>query len=144
MIGTEPLTPTGGSSDGEERTAVYDFPPRESRGIALGITCSQLAVLGTALLFGVLVVERLVPPQAGAYAVCISLAGGAALAFIPVRGHHAGEWATLLARYAVRPHEARRRGDVREIAHVLPRVTLHVHEQGGSARGVLHESHRAG
>ena len=143
MISTDQLAGASPSADSTDQYARYDFPPRESRGVALGITWSQLAVLATSLLLGALVLQRLVPPQMGAYAVCASLAVGAALAFTPIRGHHAGEWGALLARYAFRPHSARRRGDVREIIPVLPRVTLEAHEEAGSVRGVLRERHRS-
>jgi hypothetical protein len=144
MIGTDPSARTAAPGDSIDPGAIYDFPPPETRGVVLGVSWSQLAVMAASLLVGTLILQRLVPPAMSSYVVCASLAAGAVLAFVPVRGgHHLGEWAMLRVRHGLRPHVARRRGDLRAIAHVLPRVSLHAHEEEGSARGVLREQHRA-
>jgi hypothetical protein len=121
----------------------FVFPTPHVPGIFLGIRFPQLAIMVGGLVMG-LISLHLVPRALGALVVCVWCAAGAALALLPIHGHHVDDWTVILAGYATRRREVRRRGDLRGIPHVLPEVSLLILERGGRRYGVLREEQPAG
>jgi|HubBroStandDraft_6_1064221.scaffolds.fasta_scaffold28174_3 hypothetical protein len=134
---------TAEGSGAETAAPRFVFPAHHAPGVFLGIRFPQLAVMIGGLVLG-LISLHFVPRALGAVVVCGWCVAATALALLPINGHHVDDWALILAGYATRTRQTRRRGDPRSIAHVLPEVALLTLERGGRRYGVLREQQAAG
>jgi hypothetical protein len=78
----------------------YRFGPLERRGVLGGLRASQVAILGGALLLGLLSL-RLVEGGAGIPAAIAIVGGGAIVTFLSVAGRPLTEWIPVVARWKV-------------------------------------------
>jgi len=86
----------------------YRFGPRETRGIVAGLRSGQVAVLGFALVCVVVLLQFSAHPAIVFAAIAVGL-GGAAVAFYPVAGRTAEEWAPIVLLWTGRRLRGRHR-----------------------------------
>jgi hypothetical protein len=77
----------------------YSFGPLERRGIAGGLDVGQLAALGAGALLAIVALDK-DPTAGGAMLATIFCALAGAVAFTPVGGRGAHEWAPIVSRFA--------------------------------------------
>jgi len=86
------------TADGGRR---YVFGPLEQRGLIMGLRAGQVALLATAL-FIAMVVLRSAPDVLGVLAAVAVSLGAVAVAFVPVGGRTASQWAPAAGRRLAR------------------------------------------
>lgn len=88
--------PTEHATDG---TPGYRFGPRDQRGLVAGVRTGQACVLAASLVLAVVVAHARQGMATVPAAALVALAGGL-LAFVPLGGRTADEWAPLLVAHA--------------------------------------------
>src|ERR1700731_4805321 len=107
---------TAEGSGAETAAPRFVSPAHHAPGVFLGIRFPQLAVMIGGPVLG-LISLHLVLRALEAVVVCGWCRAATALALLPINGHQVDDWALILAGYATRTRQTRRRGDPRSIAH---------------------------